>query len=249
MLHGSHDFLFIVFELQDNRLDILALTLPLLDALLGIRIEVLLLLVLQGLVVHGLVLLVDEFLLCLDVLFLCLLFQVVRQLDPSLSFLLSFLLLGNGQLLVSQLPEFGELHFFLLLVRNLHVFAINLVLSTLFNCVLHFLSSHLFFFEQDVRLVLGFSNLLVKHFFLLISDFHELVNLSINQCLSDRLLLRKSLSLLLSFQMLQSLSLLRVLLDSSVFFLLLDRDLSLNLEKFFIGLFILVSLLSCSLSS
>jgi len=41
--------LFVVFEFHDERLDVLSLALPLLDALLSIGIEVLLLLVKQSL--------------------------------------------------------------------------------------------------------------------------------------------------------------------------------------------------------
>lgn len=42
---SSERLLFVVFEFHDERLDVLSLALPLLDALLSIRVEVLLLLV------------------------------------------------------------------------------------------------------------------------------------------------------------------------------------------------------------
>lgn len=73
----SDDTLLVVLELHDERLDVLALSLPLLDALLGVGVEVLLLLVLESLVVHGLMLIVDKVLLSLDILFFLLLLEVV----------------------------------------------------------------------------------------------------------------------------------------------------------------------------
>ena len=57
----SEDALLVVLELHDQRLDVLALTLPVLDALLSIRVEVLLLLVEKGLSLEGCSLLFLEF--------------------------------------------------------------------------------------------------------------------------------------------------------------------------------------------
>ena len=144
---SSHDLLLVVLELEDDGLDVLALALPLLDALLGVRVEVLLLLILQGLVVQSLVLVVDEVLLGLDVLFFSLLLEVVCDLNSSLSFFFSFLLLSDGQLFVSELPELGKLHFFSLCVGNFLVPSIDLILPTLFDGGFHFSSSHFFFFK------------------------------------------------------------------------------------------------------
>ena len=56
----------------------------------------------------------DELLLALSVLLGDLLFQVGGDLSLSLSILLSFLLFGDGKLIVSELPELGELKLFLL---------------------------------------------------------------------------------------------------------------------------------------
>ena len=239
----SYDLLLVVLELEDDGLDVLALALPLLDALLGVRVEVLLLLVLQCLVVHRLMLVVNEVLLSLHVLFFLLLLQIVRKLHASLSLFLALLLLSNCKLLVSKLPELSEFHLFPLGVSNLFVLSIDLVLSALFDGCLHFSSSHFFFFEEDVGFVFCFSNLLVKHFFFLVSDLHELLNLSVNQCLSNLLLVCESLSLLLFLEVLECFSFLSVLFNSSVFFFLLDGNLSLNLEKFLVGLLILISLI------
>lgn len=50
---GSYDALLVVFELHDKWLDVLALALPLADTLLCVGVEVFLLLVQQGLSIHG----------------------------------------------------------------------------------------------------------------------------------------------------------------------------------------------------
>ena len=73
----SYNLLLVVFEFENDGLNVLALALPLLDALLGVGVEVLLLLVLESLVVHGLMLIVDKVLLSLDILFFLLLLEVV----------------------------------------------------------------------------------------------------------------------------------------------------------------------------
>ena len=58
---ASLDALLVVLELHDERLDVLTLTLPVLDALLSVRVEVLLLLVEKGLSLEGCSLLILEF--------------------------------------------------------------------------------------------------------------------------------------------------------------------------------------------
>ena len=79
----SKNSLFVIFKFHNKWLDVLALSTPFADALLSIRVEVLLLLILQGLVGKSSVLLPDEILLCFNVLLFSLLFEVVCQLDPS----------------------------------------------------------------------------------------------------------------------------------------------------------------------
>ena len=58
---SSEHTLLVVLELHDERLDVLTLTLPVLDALLSVRVEVLLLLVEKGLSLEGCSLLILEF--------------------------------------------------------------------------------------------------------------------------------------------------------------------------------------------
>ena len=73
----SHNALFVVFKFHDDWLDILAVCLPLLDALLCVRVEVLLLLVQQSLG-FACGLLVSHELLCLKPVFgICLALQEI----------------------------------------------------------------------------------------------------------------------------------------------------------------------------
>jgi hypothetical protein len=83
--------------------------------------------------------------------------------------------------------------------------------------------------------------LLVEHLFLLVSQLHELSDLSINELLLDGLLLLESLFFLGFLEVVKSFFLGGVLLNSSLFLLLLDCDLSLDLEQFLVGLFELFS--------
>ena len=69
------------------------------------------------------------------------------------------------------------------------------------------------------------------------------MDLSIDQGLSNLLLVGESLGLLWFLEVLECFSLLSILFNSSVFFFFLDGDLSLNLEEFFVGLLVLVSLI------
>jgi len=92
-------------------------------------------------------LLIDVVFLSFDIFITSLLFNVVGQFDSSLSLFFSFLLLSNGKFFISELPELCELHFFLLALSYFSILSIDLVLSTLFNSSLHFLSSDFFFFK------------------------------------------------------------------------------------------------------
>ena len=75
------------------------------------------------------------------------------------------------------------------------------------------------------------------------------MNLSVDQGLSNLLLLGKSLSFLGPLKMLKGIPLLGVLLNSSILFFFLDCYLSLNLEKFLVCLLILISLSGSGLSA
>ena len=83
-------------------------------------------------------LVVDEFLLSLNILLFGLFLQVVGHLDTSLSLFLTLLLLCDGQFLVSELPELCEFHLFLFDVCDFFVFTVDLDLSTLLDSRLHY---------------------------------------------------------------------------------------------------------------
>ena len=76
---------------------------------------------------------------------------------------------------------------------------------------------------------------------MLVSQLHELSDLSINELLLDGLLLLESLFFLGFLEVVKSFFLGGMLLNSSLFLLLLDSDLSLDLEQFLVGLFELFS--------
>lgn len=90
----SHNALFVVFKFHDEWLDVLALRLPLVDALLGVRVEVLLLLVEQGLRLAGSLLVGDELLDFLCVFLLVLVLDEICQLGSAGAVLFFLLLLG-----------------------------------------------------------------------------------------------------------------------------------------------------------
>jgi hypothetical protein len=110
----SHNALFVVFKFHDEWLDVLALCLPLANALLGIGVKVLLLLVQQGLGLGCGVLIGDELLDLLGVLLLVLVLDEVGELNHACAVLLLLLLLSQCKLVVADPPELGELHLFLL---------------------------------------------------------------------------------------------------------------------------------------
>lgn len=143
----SYNSFFVIFEFHDDRFDVFPLTLPLCYALLSIRIEGLLRLVLQGLISKSGMLLVHKILLRFCILFLRLFLEIIREFDSSLSLFFSLLLFSNCKLFISKLPELSKFHFLSLFICNLFLFSVNLVGSTFFNCMLHFQSSSFFFFK------------------------------------------------------------------------------------------------------
>ena len=91
----SHNALFVVFKFHDEWLDVLSLCLPLADALLGIGVKVLFLLVQESLGFAGGFLVGNELLNLLGVLLLELVLDEVGQLDHACAVLLFLLLLGQ----------------------------------------------------------------------------------------------------------------------------------------------------------
>lgn len=157
----SHNPFFVIFKLHDDRFDIFALTLPFWDALLGIGIETLLLLVLKSLVSESGMLLINEILFSLIILLLCLFFEIVSKFDSSLSLFFSFLLFCNCQFFISEFPEFSKLLLLLLFVPFFFVHSVDLILSTLINSCFHFGSSSFLLFEQLSCFIFSFSDLFV----------------------------------------------------------------------------------------
>lgn len=190
----------------------------------------------ERLVPQSNVLVNHELLLHLIILLLNLLAQEISDLDSSGALFLAFLLLGDSELFTSELPELREFLLLLLLDLFLSLHTSNLVLATLFNGLLHFKSSAFLLLKKLGGLVLGLSNLLVEHFLLLVAHLHQLLDLSINQFLFDFLLLFESLFLLGFLHVLDGLPLLSVLLDAALLFFVLESDLSLQLQQFFVGL-------------
>lgn len=197
----------------------------------------------------GLVLLIDELLLCFKILILGLLLNIVCEFNSSLSLLFSLLLLGNGEFLISELPEFSKFHFITLRVSIFVIFSINLILSALLNGNFHLKSSLLLCLEELVGSVFGLGYLFVQDFFFLVPDLHEILDLSVDEGLSHVLLLLESFLFLHSLEVLQCLSLVAVLEYSLFFFFFFDSHLSLYSQQLLVGLLEVLSGLSSLLSA
>ena len=167
-LSGSQDTLFVVLELHDERLDVLASTLPLVDALLSVGVEVLLLLVDEGLCLHGGHLLLLELSHYGFVLDLSLVLLEVLQFESTHPFLFLLLLFSQLKLFVADLPEFGELLLFLLNGHLLGLLALELELTRALNGGFHLSLAGLLSFKKTVGAVLSLSNLSVKNLLLVV---------------------------------------------------------------------------------
>ena len=174
-------------------------------------------------------------------------FEVVGQLHPSLSFLFPFLLLSNGEFLVSELPELSEFLFLSLFVLELLILSVDLVFSALFDGLLEFKSLTLLIFKKLVGLVLSFGDLLIEDLLFLISNLHELGDLSVNELLSGSKLLLESFLLFRLFKVIESVLFLGVLFDSLFFLPLFKGDFGLDLKKFLVGFLEFLASLSSSL--
>ena len=157
----SHYALFVVFKFHDDRLNIFSLGLPLTDALLSIRVEVLFLLVEKGLSFRSSFLIVYELLNFLLVFHLVLLLNEVCDLECALSVFLLFLLLSQGQLVITDTPEISKVLFFLFCNHLLLVLALNLKCATAIDCSLHLSLSFLLLLETAICFVFSFCNLFV----------------------------------------------------------------------------------------
>jgi len=174
-------------------------------------------------------------------------FEVVGELHPSLSLLFPFLLLSNGEFLVSELPELSKFLLLSLFVRELLIFPIDLVFSALLDSTLKFKSLSLLIFEKLIGFVLSLGDLLIKNLLFLISNLHELSNLSVDELLSGSKFVLEPLILFSFFEMAEGVPFLGILLDSLVFLSLLKSDFGLDLKEFFVGFFEFLPSLSSSL--
>ena len=130
------------------------------------------------------------------ILLISLLLKIVGHLNAALSFLLALLLFGDSKFFISEFPELSEFNFLTLGILNFLLLSVNLVFSALFNGILHLSTASFLLFEKLSSFVLSFGHLFVKSFFLLITNLHELLNLTINKSLSDFLLLLETFSFL-----------------------------------------------------
>lgn len=189
--------LFVVFEFHDEGLDVLALALPLLNALLGVRVEVLLLLVKQSLSSECRFLFFLKCVHCSLVLDSSLSLVESREFTKTDALLLLLLLFSELQLFVSGAPEFSKLLLLLLGRGLLLLTSLNLKLTAPLNSELHLHLSTLLLLEESVGLVFSLSDLLVKDLLFVVLNGTELLNLPVNHAATFSLLLSEALRFLL----------------------------------------------------
>jgi hypothetical protein len=209
----SHNALFVVFKFHDDRLNVLALSLPLVDALLRVGVEVFFLLVEQGLGLEGGFLVCHELLRLKRVLLVVLILDEVGQFHVSCTILLLLLLLSKRQLVVADAPELSKLFLFLLLLLTLLLLALNLECTAAVDGGLHFSLFPFVFLKQTVSLVFSLGNLLVQNSLSIVLECLQLCNLRIDHLLSLVLLLLEFLLFTFFFHVIKLLSLLVVLLN------------------------------------
>lgn len=190
----------VAFKLHDEGFDVFALSLPVLNALLSVRIEVLFLLISQSLSLKSIRLLLLELSDGVLVLNVSLLLLEIVQLTCSLPFLFFLLLLSHLQLFVTHLPETGKLNLFLLDCVLLSLLSLYLKLATPLNSCLHLSFAQLLLLKESVSTVLCLSDLPVQSLFLVVLQRTELLNLTIDHFLPSLLLISKALLLTLLLQ-------------------------------------------------
>ena len=168
LLQSSDGALLVVFELHDERLNVLALVLPFWDGSLSVGVEVLLLLVKKGLGLQRINLALLELSHSRLILYSRLLGLESLQLLSALSFFLTLLLLSNLQLFVAHLPEFCELHCLLLCCSLCMLLSLDLQLSGTLNSSPHIKLAFLILLKQTISTVLGLSDLSVENFLLIV---------------------------------------------------------------------------------
>lgn len=180
----SLNSLAVVLEFDDEGLDVLALSLPVANAPLGVRVEVLLLLIKQGLSLHSVAVLLSERVFNRILFGVGLLLQELHELLVALALFLALLLLSELQLLVANLPELGEVLFFLELVGLLLLAALNLKGARTFDGLLHFELAALLLLIEAISLILSLGHLFVKHLLLVVAKGAQLLNLLVDHLLA-----------------------------------------------------------------
>ena len=199
---------------------------PLGNALLSIRVEVLLLLVEESLRLYGISLFWLEFFDYLG------LFRITLSLDESsqflcpLSFFFLLLLFGQLELLITNSPELSEIFVLLNLWCCLLLFTLNLKSSAALNSLLHIGFSLLLLSIEFVSFVFSFGNLSVQYLFLVILKLPELFDLTVNHALSLSLFSLESFILAFLLHLVTLISLLGKLVDL-LFLLYFLKELSL----------------------
>ena len=205
---GSLDALLVVLELHDERLDVLALGLPRGDRVLGVRVEVLLLLVDERLGLEGVGLRLLELADGVLVLQVGLAVLEVGEFAGPLPLLFALLLLSQLQLFVADLPELGEIAVLGDRGRLLGLLPLDLELTASLDGGLHLGLPLLLLLVESVGAVFGLGHLPVQHFFLVVLQGAQLFDLPVDHALAGMLLVRESLLLSLLLHVLKSFTLL-----------------------------------------
>ena len=127
----------VVLKLHNERLNIFALSLPLRDSLLGVRVKVLLLLIQKSLSLESIGLFILELLDSNFVLDISLRLLEVLEFLKSLTLFLFFLLFSKLEFFISGSPERGEVVIFLSLSLLHSLLSLDLELTATFDSCLH----------------------------------------------------------------------------------------------------------------
>ena len=200
---SSEHTLLVVLELHDERLDVLALTLPVLDALLGVAVEVFLLLIEKSLGLEGISLLLLELLDLNPVLDIRLILLEVKELHGTIPFFLLLLLLSHLQLFIALFPELSKVFLFLLLSSLLSLLPLDLKLTASLNGSLHLCLALLLLLVKSVGSVLSLSNLPVEYLLLVVLKGPQILDLAVDHALPSILLILEALVLTLLLHVLK----------------------------------------------
>ena len=232
----SKDALLVVLELHDEGLDVLALFSPACNGLLSVRVEVLFLLIDESLSLERISLVLLE--LANDVLVLDVglgLLEVLK-LSASGSVFLALLLFSELEFFVSGAPEFSEVTVLLDLSRFLGVLAMDLELARALNGSLHLGFPLLLLLVEAIGTVLGFSDLSVEDFLLVVLQGTKLFDLCINHLLAGLLLVSEASHLAFLLHVLKMLALQGESLNLFLLFDLLQTLSLLDLHELLVGL-------------